>query len=794
MVITPVASYAEDAPGAAGGGAVIGAGDTGTGGDAQDPGTGAPGLNGRAQRGTADGAAAADDPSEAAAEGAAAEAPTDETPAIEEPAAEEPEMAADETVDKAGALSAGDDPAVEPMGDEVIEDEGDDEEPSEIIVVIKEDDEDVMFAESVDDTIKSITDLGDGEEMVVIYVKGDVDDAIAAYESDPNVEYAERNIKIELSYVPNDPQYSTQWALAQGVSTNIAQAWDLLPARAGKTRVAVMDTCFQLDHPDLKANFNTQYKYDATAVSGRDTDVSADPGQTDGTSHGCHVAGIVAANSNNGVGVAGTSNNKAEIVPIKVFDATGCHIDDLVRGIKYAIQTNCKIINMSLGYYPAIDGGESLTLRRVVYEATNAGILVIASGGNKNRTELNYPSDYSNVLAVTWTDSSDVISPHSDHNSRKDIAAPGVFIQSTMYGGGYGYMSGSSMSSPYVAGVAALVMSANPSLPASKVAEILKGTAQDLGAPGRDDYYGYGLVDAKKAVEEALKYHVVTFKDYNGAVLSSQVVYQGKAATAPASPRRVGYTFTGWSTPFTRITSDLTVTAQYKVNIYTVTFNNNGGPAPSVKSKSVRYGQALGTLPTIASKPGRTFLGWYTAASGGTQITASTIYKAVGNTTYYAHWKILKNMWMQDGGKWYYLGANGTPLVGWQTIDGQVRYLDPAQGGAAPQGWFTHSNGKRYYFWWGSKGIFATGLTEIGGRAYYFNSQGHLTSGWQNVNGAVRYFDPAQGGAAPQGWFKHANGSTYYFWWGGKGIFATGYQNIGGKTYHFNNQGHLLKN
>jgi glucan-binding YG repeat protein len=144
------------------------------------------------------------------------------------------------------------------------------------------------------------------------------------------------------------------------------------------------------------------------------------------------------------------------------------------------------------------------------------------------------------------------------------------------------------------------------------------------------------------------------------------------------------------------------------------------------------------------------------------------------------------------GGKAYGFNAQGHKASGWLAINGQTRYFDPAQGGAAPQGWFQHSNGHTYYFWWGSGGIFATGTQSIGGKAYGFNAQGHKVVGWQAIDGAARYFDPAQDGAAPQGWFSHSNGHTYYFWWSGKGTFATGAQRIDGRAYGFNAQGHKV--
>jgi GH25 family lysozyme M1 (1,4-beta-N-acetylmuramidase) len=133
-------------------------------------------------------------------------------------------------------------------------------------------------------------------------------------------------------------------------------------------------------------------------------------------------------------------------------------------------------------------------------------------------------------------------------------------------------------------------------------------------------------------------------------------------------------------------------------------------------------------------------------------------------------------------------------VSGWLTADGQLGYFDPANDGAAPQGWFAHPNGKTYYFWWGGKGAFATGAQEIGGKAYGFNGQGHKVEGWLTADGQLRYFDPANDGVAPQGWFAHPNGNKYYFWWGGKGAFAIGLCSINDVEYYFNDDGHLMAN
>jgi uncharacterized repeat protein (TIGR02543 family) len=703
-----------------------------------------------------------------------------------------------------------------------------DAEPVEIIVVMKDRADEEAVVEDVsggDDTVVDTVSLGDGEKMVVVEAVADPEEAIAAYEEDPNVAFAQPNYSyglmdeepveplgsVEALAAATDTKYGFQWALQEGAMPGVAEAWDLMPAEAGKVRVAVLDTGVQYNHPDLDDNINTSLAYDAHLGLPGVSNI------TDPTGHGTHVTGIIAAETNKNDtanSVAGVSANHAEIVPIRVFFNTAegyvSSTRDLVAGLEYAMANGCKIVNISAG-----GPEEDLALKGKLDEAKAAGVLVICAAGNAKNEDPVYPSDFDSVISVTatnkdnkWADNfGSSKSPGSSYNAYKDIAAPGGSadnltlgqddsrILSTFPTSGLGYASGTSMASPFVAGVAAMVWAASPGLSRDEVENLLLSTATDItdapATPGRDDYTGKGLVNAAAAVGQAVLMHTVTFKNYNGTVLKMEVVDDGMNATAPAEPVRTGYEFAGWDTEFTNVTENLTVTATFSAKTYTVTFNAGSGSKATPATKTVTYDQPIGTLATASARTGSTFLGWYTAASGGTQVTAATVYRVAGNTTYYAHWSGSTNKWVTDGGKWYYFGPNGTPLTGWQTVDGQVRYFDPAQGGACPQGWFVHSNGKKYYFWWGGAGIFATGLADIGGRTYYFNSQGHLVSGWQTVDGQTRYFDPAQGGAAPQGWFTHSNGKRYYFWWGGKGVFATGVAQIGSKCYYFNPQGHL---
>ncbi len=293
----------------------------------------------------------------------------------------------------------------------------------------------------------------------------------------------------------NDPGFGLQWHLN---TINAPSAWDTTMGNSG-VRVAVLDTGVDLKHPDLAGRI--LYQTDVVDYDGRADD-------DDG--HGTHVAGIIAATANNGLGVAGVAPG-VSLITVDVFDTDGTDwwatTADIVEGINYAISNDADIINMSLGSY-YLDYAES----NAIDEAVNNGILVLAAAGNDNTTTDHYPSDQANVVSVIATSRYDTRAYYSNYGSQKDISAPGGdgdvssdWILSTYYDpktglSSYAWMAGTSMASPVVAGVAALLLSANYSLNANDVKEALYNSAVDLGAPGRDNNYGYGRVDANSAI------------------------------------------------------------------------------------------------------------------------------------------------------------------------------------------------------------------------------------------------------------------------------------------------------
>lgn len=259
--------------------------------------------------------------------------------------------------------------------------------------------------------------------------------------------------------------------------------------------VAILDTGIDADHEDLSANLQGGVNFVSNPPW-----KPADPNKwNDDNGHGTHVAGIVAA-AQNGVGVIGVAPN-ANLYAVKVLDRNGSgYISTIIEGIEWAMNNNIEIINMSLG-----SSSDSQTLHDAVDSAYNAGIVIIAAAGNSgdgnpSTNEVGYPAKYSSVVAVGATDVADNAPSWSSTGEEVEVAAPGVSVRSTWNNGSYDSISGTSMASPHAAGVAALILSANPNLSPEQVRSLMQSTADDLGTSGKDNVFGYGLVDAQEAI------------------------------------------------------------------------------------------------------------------------------------------------------------------------------------------------------------------------------------------------------------------------------------------------------
>ncbi|MFG1603611.1 S8 family serine peptidase [Actinoplanes sp. NPDC049265] len=279
-----------------------------------------------------------------------------------------------------------------------------------------------------------------------------------------------------------DTYQSLLWALPKIKATD---AW---PTSTGSgVTVAVLDTGVSASHPDLAGQVLTGYNAftDTTGTS------------SDAHGHGTHVAGTIAALANNGQGVAGVAPN-VKILPVKVLaDNGGGTSVSASAGMVWAADHGAQVISMSLG-----GAGSSQAYQAAIDYARSRNVVVIAAAGNErtNGSPVMYPGAAPGVVAVAATDNNDSVAYFSNAGSYVDVAAPGVNIYSTVPGDGYAYKSGTSMATPHVAAVAALLLAKNPALTPDQVEQAMESSAKDLGTAGKDNDYGYGRVDAVAAL------------------------------------------------------------------------------------------------------------------------------------------------------------------------------------------------------------------------------------------------------------------------------------------------------
>jgi subtilisin family serine protease len=305
----------------------------------------------------------------------------------------------------------------------------------------------------------------------------------------PQVRYAEAEQTYSVSETPADPLYPQQWAL-QKVSA--PAAWNVEVGSTRPVTVAVLDTGADFGHPDLAGRL----------LAGLDV---LSPGATpqDDHTHGTHVAGIIAAGTNNRIGVAGLSWG-AQVLPVKALDAHGAGSTcNVVAAVAYTATQSVQVVNMSLG----APGPCPAAMQDAVDVATHAGALVVAAAGNSgadfNTTES--PANCDGTFGVAATDAADHAASFSNFGSYVDVAAPGVDILSTVidpktHKHGYANLSGTSMACPMVAGLAALLVAEHADWTPQQVVDRITHTSVDLGTHGWDPHFGAGRIDAARAL------------------------------------------------------------------------------------------------------------------------------------------------------------------------------------------------------------------------------------------------------------------------------------------------------
>ena len=292
----------------------------------------------------------------------------------------------------------------------------------------------------------------------------------------------ERDYIATPAATPNDPDFASEWHLSK---IQASAAWDL--TRGAAITVAVLDSGVDPTHPDLISKLVPGWNF-----------VNSNSDTHDVLGHGTAVAGTIAAATNNSTGVAGVAWS-SPIMPLVVLNSSNyANYSDVANATTYAADHGARIINISLGGSSA-----SATLQNAVDYAWSKGAVVFAAASNNSNSTPYYPAACNNVVAVSATTQSDTLASFSNYGSWITLSAPGDVILTTVNGGGYGSWYGTSFASPVAAGVGALVLSKNPSLSPSSLVSILKQTADDLGPSGFDQSFGWGRVNAYKAVSAA---------------------------------------------------------------------------------------------------------------------------------------------------------------------------------------------------------------------------------------------------------------------------------------------------
>jgi hypothetical protein len=354
--------------------------------------------------------------------------------------------------------------------------------------------------------------------------------AQAALDADADVQDTDtvaHDEDVALAYTPKDPIWNggtlqtgepLPWHLSKA---NFPAAWDRTTGAGAQ--IGIIDSEFDTQHPDLQAKVRNPYNTANGTANYHTGNVRAADTDSPNVLHGTHVAGIAAASTDNGLGVSGGGFD-ATFVPVRIntsFTPGGGNpvdaqfVGDLTEALGYMATQSVGVINMSLGTtrnHPPLEAAIQAVRAR--------GITVVASAGNFQESNPNapiYPASYNGVIAVANIQNNDTVAPSSSNGNWVDVAAPGTNILSTWdlrqptgnfpnNDANYNVISGTSMASPLVAGLVALMKSVRPDLSPDEVETILKGTARDLGSPGADPQFGAGLINASSAVAAAASY------------------------------------------------------------------------------------------------------------------------------------------------------------------------------------------------------------------------------------------------------------------------------------------------
>jgi serine protease len=407
------------------------------------------------------------------------------------------------------------------------------------------------------------------------------------YANNPNVEYAELNHVRYAFGVPNDPYYSFQWHFDNAAygGIDLARAWDL--STGSGVVVAVVDTGIRRGSDLMGTAF----------VAGHDF-INNDEDPTDDNGHGTHVAGTIAQSTNNSIGVAGVAYG-CTLMAVKVLNASGSGSDVTVAdGVRWAADHGAKVINMSLGA-----DAPSTTMEQAVNYAAGKGVTIVCASGNSASSAVSYPAAYPACIAVGATTYSEAVAWYSNGGSALDLTAPGgnnyADENGDTYADGvlqqtfdpatgawsYYFYEGTSMATPHVSGVAALLIAQGTYTTPAAIQNRLQSTAEDKGATGWDSRYGWGIVNAYAAL--------------NGGTPPTLTAI---AVTPAGATIQVGGTqqYTATGTYSDSSTKNISATATWNSSAPAVATISSPGLATGVSAGTTNISASVGT---VASAP-----------------------------------------------------------------------------------------------------------------------------------------------------------------------------------------------
>nr|WP_320026457.1 S8 family serine peptidase [uncultured Acetobacterium sp.] len=457
--------------------------------------------------------------------------------------------------------------------------------------------------------------LSDQVDIIQVADSANTDALVTKLSENPNVLVAEKNSYLQTSALPNDPALSTAWQFER---VGADETWDKVN-NAQTVVVAVIDTGLNTQHPDLKDNVVTGYDF-----------VEGTTNMVDLSGHGTLVSGCVAAVANNGIGIAGIAG--ATNIKVAPYRVGGLSDGDKNLDVGYicaalyeaAGRSDVKVINMSFGGYMV-----SAALRTAVENAATAGKVIVAAAGNEGADanysgELAIPASYNNVISVGATDNTNKIAYFSQHNSLVDLCAPGMKIYSTSHDGTYEVTSGTSFSSPITAGACAVLMAADPNMTSTEVETLLEETALDFGAKGRDDYYGYGMIQLDAALAKVTPSTPLSVDSFTVDKATGQTVGTLLTLSANASGGEGDYQYGFYydlnakTTTIQDYSSASTATfTPTEAGIYTLSAQVLDGKGNTVKKSIVNYVVKDKATPAIEYRTHVQNIGWQSVVADG---------------------------------------------------------------------------------------------------------------------------------------------------------------------------------